>query len=80
MLKFRLLKTSSCFEGASVSKVSETKLPYGQLPIMLHNGEVSLQTSSGKVTTLPLDSHNLDEKPQDLNPEQVSQAFIRVSQ
>ena len=51
--------------------VGETKMPYGQLPIMLHNGEVTLQTSSGKISTLVLDTHNFDDRPQDLNPEQV---------
>ncbi len=50
----------------------ESKLPYGQVPVMLHNGEVTLQTSSGKVQTLMLDTHNFDEKPQDLAPEQVT--------
>ena len=50
----------------------ETKLPFSQVPLMLYNGEVSLQTSSGKVQPLMLETHNFDEKPQDLNDEQVS--------
>ena len=53
----------------------ESKLPYGQVPIMLHNGEITLQTSSGKVATLMLDTHNFDEKLQDQSSEQV---FARI--
>ena len=49
----------------------ESKLPYGQVPIMLHNGEVTLQTSSGKVATVILDTHNFDEKLQDQSSEEV---------
>ncbi len=49
----------------------ESKLPYGQVPIMFYNGEVTLQTSSGKVSALVLDTHNFDEKLQDQTAEQV---------
>ncbi len=49
----------------------DSKLPFGQVPVMLHNGEVTLQTSSGKIQTVMLDTHNFEEKPQDLTPEQV---------
>ncbi len=57
--------------GAVVVLAGETKLPYGQIPIMLHNGEVTLQTSSGKVATLMLDTHNFEDKLQDQSPEEV---------
>ncbi len=57
--------------GAVVVMAGETKLPYGQIPIMLHNGEVTLQTSSGKVATLMLDTHNFEDKLQDQSPEEV---------
>ena len=64
----------SCYfpiEGAVVILAGESKLPYGQVPIMLHNGEITLQTSSGNVATLMLDTHNFDEKLQDQSSEQV---------
>ena len=61
----------SHLKGAVAILAGESKLPYGQVPIMLHNGEVTLQTSSGKVATLVLDTHNFDEKLQDQSAEQV---------
>ena len=57
--------------GAQVVMAGQTKLPFGQVPLLLHNGEVSLQTSSGKVQPLMLDSHNKDERPQDMSQEEV---------
>ena len=54
----------------------ESKLPYGQVPVMLHNGEVTLQTSSGKVATVMLDTHNFDEKLQDQSSEEVRKGKI----
>ena len=56
----------------------ESKLPYGQVPIMLHNGEVTLQTSSGKVATVMLDTHNFDEKLQDQSSEEVRKGNYHV--
>lgn len=35
-----------------------TKLPYGQIPVLVHNGELTLQTQSGKLVTIALDSHS----------------------
>ena len=58
--------------GSQVEYVGETKLPYGQVPLLLHNGEVSLQTSSGKVQPLQLDTHNREGRPEDLSQEEVS--------
>ena len=60
-----------CKSLQTAKELCQGLLPFGQLPIMLHNGEVTLQTSSGKVSTLMLESHNFDEKPQDLTAEQV---------
>ena len=57
----------------------ESKLPYGQVPIMLHNGEVTLQTSSGKVATVILDTHNFDEKLQDQSSEEVRKRKYHLS-
>lgn len=38
-------------EGSSCSLIGTTKLPFGQHPLMLHAGEVSCQTLTGKVCT-----------------------------
>ncbi|XP_052278623.1 WD repeat-containing protein 19-like isoform X1 [Dreissena polymorpha] len=43
--------------GTRCDLVGSTKLPYGQKPVLLHNGEVTLQTQSGKLVTIALDSH-----------------------
>ena len=49
----------------------ETRLPYGQVPLLLHNGEVTLQTSSGKIANLLLDTHTFEERIEELAPEKV---------
>jgi len=68
--------TSSCAE-AKVEFVGVTKLPYGQVPLMLYYGDIVLQTSSGKVATVRLETHNFDEKSlQDQPPEGVSVVSI----
>ena len=67
----RLNFETSLLIGAVVNLAGESKLPYGQVPVMLYNGEITLQTSSGKVSTLVLDTHNFDEKLQDQTPDQV---------
>ena len=38
------------FSGPSCVFAGNTKLPYGQKPLMLYNGEVSCLTLSGKVS------------------------------
>ena len=37
----------------------ETHLPFGQWPVVFHNGDVLLQTQSGQMNKIQLDSHNL---------------------
>lgn len=37
--------------------VGTTKLPFGHLPLMLYNGEVSCQTLTGKISIMRLNSH-----------------------
>ena len=58
--------------GSKVEFVGVTKLPYGQVPLMLYYGDIVLQTSSGKVASVRLETHNFHEKvPQDYPPEGV---------
>ena len=35
-----------------------SRLPYGQIPVLLHNGEITLQTQSGKLASIALDTHS----------------------
>ena len=62
-----------CTSGSQVVYVGHTRLPYGQVPILLYNGEVTLQTQSGKVASVLLETHThvFHENPQDLGPNQV---------
>ncbi|ELT93993.1 hypothetical protein CAPTEDRAFT_173399 [Capitella teleta] len=60
-----------------VQLVGVTKLPYGQVPLMLHNGEVTLQTSSGKVIILTLDTHSFPDNAQNLSQEQLKACVER---
>jgi len=41
-----------------VSYVGETRLPFGQEPLMLYGGGLTLQTSSGSVQAILLDTHS----------------------
>uniref|UniRef100_A0A1B6EAI7 WD repeat-containing protein 19 n=1 Tax=Clastoptera arizonana TaxID=38151 RepID=A0A1B6EAI7_9HEMI len=49
----------SSIKGPSVVKVGETKLPLDQLPLVLQGGELTLETSSGKLSELTLSTHAL---------------------
>ncbi|KAL0273759.1 UNVERIFIED_CONTAM: hypothetical protein PYX00_006365 [Menopon gallinae] len=45
--------------GRSITKVGSTKLPPKQVPLMLFNGELQLETSNGKIAQLPLSTHHI---------------------
>ena len=57
--------------GAQVIYVGETKLPYGHVPLMLHNGDVTLQTGSGRTLVVCLESHSFNGNVQDMNKTEV---------
>ncbi|XP_074649650.1 WD repeat-containing protein 19-like isoform X1 [Tubulanus polymorphus] len=63
------------YKGSKVVQVGNTKLPYGHVPIMLYNGEVTLQTQSGKVQTLVLSTHDFEGKPLDQSPAELKDAL-----
>ena len=65
--------------GAMVELVGKTKLPYGHVPLMLYNGEVTLMTGSGKVTPFILDTHNFDEKMQDMHSDDILAALEKCN-
>ncbi|XP_043247202.1 WD repeat-containing protein 19-like isoform X3 [Amphibalanus amphitrite] len=52
--------TRENIDGAVVDMVDTTPLPAGQSPLLLYNGEVTLQTCSGRVTQLVLASHEME--------------------
>ncbi|CAL1537974.1 unnamed protein product [Lymnaea stagnalis] len=57
-------------KGSQVTFAGASKLPYGQIPILLYNGDVTLQTPSGKLATLLLATHGhvFNENPTELPP------------
>lgn len=55
--------------------VGESKLPYGNIPILMYGGEITLQSQSGRLATQTLDTHSaiVGENIEDnLGPDQVS--------
>ncbi|XP_005092773.1 WD repeat-containing protein 19 [Aplysia californica] len=62
--------------GSRVLFAGFTKLPYGQIPVLLYNGEVTLQTPSGKLATLLLATHThvFNENPTELPPNDLKTA------
>lgn len=45
--------------GTSITKVGTTKLPYKQVPLMLHNSELHLETPSGKLVQMMLSTSHV---------------------
>jgi len=51
--------TDACWcLGGGVVYVGETRLPFGQQPLLLYGGGLTLQTSSGSVQAILLDTHS----------------------
>ncbi|XP_076446829.1 WD repeat-containing protein 19-like isoform X2 [Babylonia areolata] len=63
-------------KGSQVVYAGHSRLPYGQVPVLLYNGEVSLQTQNGRLSSVLLDTHThiFNENPQDLAPAQLQTA------
>jgi len=57
--------------GATVSHLGMTKVPLGQHPILLYNGEVSLQTQSGKLVKVTLSTHDISHNIGDFKPDEL---------
>ncbi|KAL3878608.1 hypothetical protein ACJMK2_030942 [Sinanodonta woodiana] len=64
-------------KGPHVVSAGTTKLPYGQIPVMLHNGEVTLQTQSGRLASIPLETHSylFIESIDKLTPQEMKHHF-----
>ncbi|XP_076036473.1 intraflagellar transport protein Oseg6 [Oratosquilla oratoria] len=62
-------------KGSHIEMVATTKIPPGQVPLVLYNGEVTLQTASGKTTTLTLASHEMETNIHDYSHEQLRTAL-----
>ncbi|GFR90645.1 WD repeat-containing protein 19-like [Elysia marginata] len=63
--------------GSRVLFVGASKLPFGQVPVLLYNGEITLQTPGGKVTNLLLATHThvFNENPTELGPNDLKIAI-----
>ena len=51
--------------------VGTTRLPFGHVPLLLYNGEVSCQTLTGKISIMRLNSHTFTDD-QGITEEEVS--------
>lgn len=65
-------------EGPKVELVGSTKLPSGQHPLLLYNGEVTCQTQSGKTTALRLSSHQFEDTFKDFNHAEVKETLKKL--
>lgn len=63
--------------GSRVLFVGASKLPFGQVPVLLYNGEITLQTPGGKITNLLLATHThvFNENPTELGPNDLKIAI-----
>ncbi|XP_067949190.1 WD repeat-containing protein 19-like isoform X2 [Watersipora subatra] len=61
-------------KGNDCTLAGKTKLPFGTIPLMLNCGEVTLQTPSGKVMNISLESHTTH-RAQDLTQNELSTAL-----
>ena len=62
--------------GPACQMVGATKLPFGLTPLMMHNGEVTCQSLTGKLAILRLGTHNFRDD-QDMAEEQVERGRER---
>ncbi|CAB4023346.1 WD repeat-containing 19-like, partial [Paramuricea clavata] len=62
-------------QGSRCTMTGTTKLPFAHFPLILHNGELTCQTQSGKTTNVRLTSHSFLEKPQDVAVSELVTSF-----
>uniref|UniRef100_A0A3Q1K7R2 Uncharacterized protein n=1 Tax=Anabas testudineus TaxID=64144 RepID=A0A3Q1K7R2_ANATE len=68
--------------GPRVVLVGSTTLPFSHIPLLLYNGELTCQTTSGKISEVPLSTHSFlknsagtaPDSPQDIS-KQLAQAL-----
>lgn len=56
---FTYFYNKDSINGTSITKVGTTKLPVKQIPLLLNNGELQLETPNGKITQLALATHHV---------------------
>ena len=57
--------------------IGETRLPFGQEPLLLYGGGLTLQTSSGSVQAILLDTHSFMSSEPPTTDDQVS-CFVLI--
>ncbi|XP_076359241.1 WD repeat-containing protein 19-like isoform X2 [Tachypleus tridentatus] len=75
---FTFVYARETIEGPQVELVGKTKLPPGQFPLLLYNGEVTCQTQSGKITSFRLATHQLDEKIKDYTSVELKETLQKT--
>lgn len=56
---FTYFYNKDSINGTNITKVGTTKLPIKQVPLLLHNGELQLETPNGKIAQLSLSTHHV---------------------
>jgi len=57
--------------GSRVVYIGESRLPFGQQPLLLYGGGLTLQTTSGSVQGIILDTHSFMSTDAQTSSEQV---------
>lgn len=57
MYNFVLVIDIHIYLGSEIHYVGSTKLPERQIPLFLSNGDLTLETSTGKLNTITLSTH-----------------------
>ncbi|KAI8805835.1 hypothetical protein BJ742DRAFT_819298 [Cladochytrium replicatum] len=64
-------------KGAQCLTLGTTKLPYGLKPLLLHNGVLTCQTSTGKLSIVNLSTHEIEKDLPNL-PEQDQGKYLQL--
>uniref|UniRef100_A0A3Q3ED04 WD repeat-containing protein 19 n=1 Tax=Kryptolebias marmoratus TaxID=37003 RepID=A0A3Q3ED04_KRYMA len=66
--------------GPRVVLVGSTALPFSQRPLLLHNGELTCQTTSGKTSEVSLSTHSFLRRPAGTSTESAPELSRQLSQ
>ncbi|XP_014673105.1 PREDICTED: WD repeat-containing protein 19-like [Priapulus caudatus] len=60
-------------EGSKVDFVGSMKIPHGQVPLVLQQGELTLQTQNGKLSTVHVEAFPKTDNPQNLTANELKE-------
>ncbi|KAM8939516.1 WD repeat-containing protein 19 [Pelodytes ibericus] len=65
-------------QGSKVILAGGTKLPFSHKPVLLHNGELTCQTQSGKLSNIYLTTHSFLSNIGDVGPSELKQMLTQT--